>query len=243
MNVHTPKKGTVLRRLYRFIDFKQPEVKWACPITLLFELFIAVITVRSNFKIYESEICNILQTMIGGIIGMIGIAIAGVAIVVTLFSSEQITMIENMQEGTYGELLFDFQWYGLISALDVVLLVIIVFLIKSPMNIAPIGVFYLISFLVIYLIIYLLFYGYALIGNCIKMYRIKNTLDSISKTNRAIQVKALDLEIDYLISKLLHNNKNSAKEFYIELIKIIKNSDIEDKDKIIDYFNKKTSVL
>lgn len=68
--------------LYRFIDKKQPEVKWTAVMSLLMECLFVALSLHSNFTIYESDICNIIQCIIAGLIGFIGVAIAGIAIVI-----------------------------------------------------------------------------------------------------------------------------------------------------------------
>ena len=45
--------------LYRFIDKKQPEVKWTAVMSLLMECLFVALSLHSNFTIYESDICNI----------------------------------------------------------------------------------------------------------------------------------------------------------------------------------------
>lgn len=70
------------RELYRFIDKRQPEVKWAIAMSILMECLLIMLSLHSNFDIYESDICSIIQCVIAGLISFIGVAIAGIAIVI-----------------------------------------------------------------------------------------------------------------------------------------------------------------
>ena len=165
-----------IRRSYwfRFVDIRQPEVKWALLAAILLQAFFVCLKLNSNFLLYEEVSCDILQGLISGIIGLIGVAVAGVAIVITLFSPSQVKIIENLSPGAFGEILRDFKWLALLSAFETGLFILTIFIIRTPLPVAPPLVFYLFSFLLAYSIFYLLFYGYALISNCIKLSHIKN---------------------------------------------------------------------
>lgn len=225
--------------LFRFVDIKQSEVKWAGCISILLECFFVLISLHLNFSIYESELSSLFQCVIAGFISLIGIAIAGVAIVITLFTSEQISMIDELHTGAFESLLYDFKWFALVATLEAAIYVVMIFIIKMPCIIAPAILFYIIVFLLIYGVFYLLFYGCALIGNCIKLSKIRCTLDIISTQAKNTPVASNEIKLDFLISKLLHSDEKAANEFYSELITLIENSTINNKEEIIRYLNER----
>ena len=51
-----PTELNVVRDLYRFIDKKQPEVKWAAVMSFFMESFLVVLSLHANFTIYEADI-------------------------------------------------------------------------------------------------------------------------------------------------------------------------------------------
>lgn len=231
----------VLVALYRFVDFKQPEVKWTLFTSLTLEVFLILIKLHSNFLLYADDLCVMFQGLIGALVSIIGVAIAGVAIVVTLFSREQVEIIEKVKKGAFEELLNDFKWLALVAALDTAVFVGIVLIIRSPYPLVQVYVFYLISFLLIYNFFYLLFYCYALIGNCIRLYKLKNTLEIISKQTKSIPVSAIEFQIEFLVAKLLKNNREEANLFYSELINLAEESNSDSNSEILAYLKERYS--
>lgn len=215
---------TIKNDLFRFIDIRQPEVKWALFTSAILELFLVLINLYSNFLLYSNDLGSLFQDLIGVLVSLIGVAISGVAIVVALFSREQVDIIENLKNGAFEELLNDFKWLALVSVLDAVVFICIIFMIKTPCPLAPCWLFYLITLLIIYSFFYLLFYGYALIGNCIKMARLKNTIEKISDQSKSTPVAALEFQIDFLVSILLKSDKVEARKYYTELIRLVEKS-------------------
>ena len=239
-----PTELNVVRDLYRFIDKKQPEVKWATVMSFFMESLLVILSLYANFAIYEADICDIIQCVIAGLISFIGLAIAGIAIVIALFTADQIKLINKMKEEAFDHLLYDFKWFALVSAIATVIFITAIFVIRSPYPLAPTWLFYILTFFLMYVFLYLLFYGYALIGNFIKMARIKCSLDTAISERKNISVVAIEAQLDFLISKFFNGNKQTACEFYNELIEIIeKNSVSDNKDELIVYLKKRYTSL
>lgn len=165
--------------------------------------------------------------------------IAGIAIVIALFTADQIKLIDDLKEGSFDQLLYDFKWFALVSAVEAVIFIATIFVIKSPYPIAPIWLFYILTFCLIYGVLYLLFYGCALIGNFIKMAKIKCVLDSALKAKKDISVVAIEVQLNFLVSKLLGGDKQASREFYNELIEIIEKSSMNNKDELIAYLKER----
>lgn len=140
-----PTELNVVRDLYRFIDKKQPEVKWAAVMSFFMESFLVVLSLHANFTIYEADICGIIQCIIAGHISFIGLAIAGIAIVIALFTADQIKEINKLKEGAFDHLLYDFKWFALVSAIATVIFIAVIFVIRSPYPFAPTWLFYIIE--------------------------------------------------------------------------------------------------
>lgn len=223
------------RGLYRLVDIKQPEVKWAAGVSLLMEGLFVVLSLHSNFTIYENDVCSLIQCVIAGLIGLIGVAIAGIAIVIALFTADQIKMINKLKPGIFDVLLYDFEWFALISTIETAVFVAVIFVIRSPYPVAPIALFYTSTFLLLYGVFYLLFYGCALIGNFIKMARIKCSLDTVLTESKSTPISALEVQLDFLVSKLFHGDKQASHEFYAELIGLIEKSSMSNKNEVVNY--------
>lgn len=241
MSNEISKWGRIQSGFFRFVDVRQPEVKWAIFTSGIVEIFLVFINLHSNFSLYANDLGSLLQDLIGALVSLIGVAISGVAIVIALFSREQVDVIEKLKNGAFEDLLTDFKWLALISALDTAVFICIVLIIKTPYPLAPSWLFYLITFLVVYSFFYLLFYGYALIGNCIKMAKLKNTLERISSQSKSVPITAIEFQIDFLISRLLKGNKEEARKYYAELIGLAEKSRISNKNELLSYLNERYS--
>lgn len=72
------------------------------------------------------------------------------------------------------------------------------------------------------------------------MAKIKCSLDTAISERKNISVVAIETQLDFLVSKLFNGNKQTAREFYNELIKIIGENSVNDnKDEIIAYLKKR----
>ena len=234
-----PTEIKTARGLYRFIDIKQPEVKWATGISILMEGLFVILSLHSNFAIYENDVCSLIQCIIAGLISLIGVAISGIAIMIALFTAEQIKMIDKLKPEAFDNLLYDFKWFALISAIETAVFAAMIFVIRSPYPVAPIAIFYILTFLLIYSVFYLLFYGCALIGNFIKMARIKCSLDTVLMDSKSTPILAIEAQLDFLVSKLFRGDKQSSHQFYDELIALMEKSSINNKDEVVDYLKKR----
>lgn len=230
-----PPVKIILSHAYKFIDIRQPEVKWAAGVSIILTGLFFAFPIYSDFATYEDEICSLIQCIIAGAFGLIGVSIAGIAIVITLFTVEQIQMLEKLQAGAFDDLLYDFKWFALIASLEISVFVATLFIIRSPYPLVPKPAFYLIVFVLIYSVFYLVFYGYSLIGNFIKMSKLKQSLSTIPDQIKSTPVQAMELQLNFLVSKLVKGNKDDAKLFYTELIEIVEESSISNRDEIAKY--------
>ncbi len=212
------------RKLLRLVDVREPEVRWALAAVLPLELLLAFLSVHANFPAYRDEVCALTQCVIAGLIGLLGVAISGIAIVIALFTAEQIQTMDELLPHAFDRVLYDFKWFALVAAAETPLFTALLFLLRSPLPTAPAAPFYLASFLLLYGVFYLLFYGCALIGNFIKLARIKRTLDAAGPRKRDISVSAAELQLDYLTARLLRGDKEAARRFYGEFIRYAEQS-------------------
>lgn len=226
--------------LIKLVDIRQSEVKNALIVSILLEIFFIFIAFHDNFQLFETDLNGLFLGVISGLVSLIGIAIAGVTIVMTLFTSKQIRLIDEMKQGAYETLLLDFKWFALLATSEVAIFLVLIFTIKLPTALVPKIPFYIIVFMLVYGIFYLLFYGCALIGNCIAFSKIKCTLDSIDAQTKSIPVSANELKLDFLISKLYKKDIDLANGFYCELIDIVRESDLNNKYDIVKYLEERS---
>lgn len=226
-------------KLYRLIDMRQPEVKWSTLTSILLEALFLFLSLHKTFIIYEDDICNLILYIIAGLIGFIGVAVAGIAIIITLFTSEQIKLIDRLESGAFDQLLYDFKWFSLIAAIETVVFIALIFVIRSPYPVADQFLFYIVSFILAYSFFYLLFYGSALIGNFIKLSHLKCKLDSISDLVPSTPISAIELQLDFLVAKFLNGDPQKANIYYKSLIDFVSNSQQPNSDELVKYLKKR----
>ena len=71
------------------------------------------------------------------------------------------------------------------------------------------------------------------------MAKIKCVLDSALKAKKDISVVAIEVQLNFLVSKLLGGDKQASREFYNELIEIIEKSSMNNKDELIAYLKER----
>lgn len=228
-----------LKDVRRYVDVEQPEVRWAISVSTVIEIFFLIIPIYSNFSQYSEVISDILLYIIAGIISLLGVAVAGITLLTSFFSPDQLQCMDRHHPGAFDELVADFQWFSLSAIFQTILLILILFLVHSPYPLAPKFCFYIIIFITEYGVFYHLFYVYALIGNFSTLVRIKRSISLLQSHEQDIGEYALELQLDYLISLILHQDINAAHSFYLDLIDFISKSNIANKEAIIENIKEK----
>lgn len=67
------------------------------------------------------------------------------------------------------------------------------------------------------------------------MSKLKQSLSTIPDQIKSTPVQAMELQLNFLVSKLVKGNKDDAKLFYTELIEIVEESSISNRDEIAKY--------
>lgn len=62
---------------------------------------------------------------------------------------------------------------------------------------------------------------------------------SALKAKKDISVAAIEVQLNFLVSKLLGGDKQASREFYNELIEIIEKSSMNNKDELIAYLKER----
>ena len=67
------------------------------------------------------------------------------------------------------------------------------------------------------------------------MAKIKCSLDAILIESKSTPISALEVQLDFLVSKLFHGDKQASHEFYAELIGLIEKSSMSNKNEVVNY--------
>lgn len=223
-------------RKYDLINRKEWEVKWSIGVSSLLLFLLLCIGFYDNFEVYEKALCDLLICFIGSMIGLLGFSLSGIAIIVSLFSKGETKNIEQINgKDTIAEILSSYTFLAKNIVVQCVALIVIYMLCSSEVVMAPIVIFYLILFLEIYHVIFILLYTVSLIENCIELYKIKNIYSEIESTQKTIHDNVNEIKIDFILSTLISNYGCSTTEVIDKMIQFVEESDISNKEAIIQY--------
>lgn len=225
------------RRYQDFYAVKCFEVRAAIIITYIFVTFLFVILdFYGSFYQYQEMLQQILIVVIGGEFTLLGMSLAGMAIITAMFSPEMIKVISRVdKKDTINRVLSQFEFSALNLGIHLICLLLVLFALASDKEIINFPVFIVFFTILSYYFFFNLFYVIALIGNCIKINEIKNicnSIESIDKPNISI---ANELRIDYILAILLKERGISRELFLKDLLLMIEQSNIQEKQKVKDY--------
>ncbi len=223
------------RRWKDFFKLDEPEVKISIFLTIIVICTISYFEVYQNFHDYEEIVTNIVLELIASMIGLIGISLSGVAIITGLFSQKNVEIIEKRNgEGTFEKIMSSFLLLSISCAIYAFVLMIILIALYSNKPIANEYVFFVIFAVITYLGMFNIFYTVSLVGNCIRIFSIRNKYDKIREKD--FFNVANEIRIDYILTSIKEKYKIDQEEFLKDLEVITKASKVANEEEIINYF-------
>ena len=218
-----------------YLNYKENEVVISFIFSALLCLGLMFCNLYEDFHHFEEIIKDILIGVGTSSIGIIGLALSGVAIITGLFSTDQISKIEKYNgQGSFERLMSSFLFLAFNCALLFVFSIMGIFFSGSNLSIPDKRVFFVIIFLYTYFTLYNIFYAVSLVGNCIAIFKIRNTYNAIIEKD--FFDVANEIRIDFIYSTILKKYNISEKEFLNSLESAVQNSDIDCKERLIDYY-------
>ena len=210
-------------RIRDYCHIKSLEVKFATGFTLLFCLSCFFLQVYENFALYESIMSSLLLGIIGGEFALLGMTLAGMAIITSLVTPEIIEVIEknDNRRDVIGRLMSQFEFSAFNLIFQISYFILLILFIHSTLLLCNQVIFYIIFSLVCYHLFFNIFYILALIGNCIRFFAIKNKCYKLLHIEKTRMDLANEVRIDFLLSIILeekHIDRNQMLEYLDEMI-------------------------
>lgn len=166
----------------RYLPSKDVETYLSLLVAGIVTITAVVSSSYATLIAYQELIQPFLLTIIGGAMSILGLSISGVAIVISMFSARDVDLIDKLRENAFEELLTDFKFLAFHISSGIILLSLIYFreVVVLPLGLAKIGT-YLCLFYVTHFLAFTVLYSAALVGNCIKLSKLKQTLYSVQK--------------------------------------------------------------
>lgn len=223
-------------KMYDLVNVKEWEVRWAAFTTLVIFVVFIYIDFYKEFSVYESDLKNLMTCILGAFIGLLGFSLSGIAIIVSLFSTKETNAINKINgKDKIIDILTSYSFLAKNIGIQCFLLVVIYFLVSSRHPIMNNVAFYVCLIVEIYHIAFVIYYTIALVKNCVELYRIKEIYSDIENAEKSIHDTVNEVKIDYIFSTLIENYGCSRDEIIEKLILFIKESQLENKEKIVKY--------
>lgn len=196
-------KSILKYKKYRdVINIHETEVVFSIVCAAGLCLMLNALNLYDNFNIFSSVIDNILNCFIEGYLGIIGFALSGMALMLGLFSKKQIERIEKLNgKGVLEKIMSSYAFLGFISAINLVILLIMSFVIASDKPMIAKVWFWLLTACIIYLSLFNVFYAVSLVFNCISLFIIYKTY-TIETIDENLPL-ANEVRVDYMLRILV----------------------------------------
>lgn len=154
----------------------EKEAIFSAALSIIF-LVLVCLAHRSSPEDFFEVTSTLIPVFIGGMFTLLGLALAGLAIVTATIGEKFITVLVN-EKKLYSiiEIVFSFYFAGAIIALNIVLLTIVQFMIHT-MDFFNTVAFLIIAYAVIYLVIFSVVYSVMLLGTCIRILLVKYAIE------------------------------------------------------------------
>lgn len=229
-----------IRRYKRYQDYYALncfEVRSAAVCTVIISwLLLCNLDLYEEFQIYQGDLKQIISVVVGGEFSLLGMSLAGMAIITSIFSQETIRMINSVDKNdTVNRVLSQFEFFALNLGIQMIYLITIYLTITSNKLLINKTSFVIVFILVIYHFCFNLFYIIALIENCIKINEIKNICNKITMIEKSNIDVANELRIDYMLAMLLKERNIDRAKMLNDLFQMLDKSNIQKRQDIKEY--------
>lgn len=223
-------------KLTDYINIRNFEVKASIFFTLIVIFVLDKINIYSEFVVFEPIVQNILLYIIGGLIGILGFTIAGIALLISLFDRKTRKLIkENSSDDIFIRLLTSFEFLAFTIGIVLVILLITCILISSKIEILSGVSFYMLLCFITYLILFSIFYTISLAGNCVSLFEIKELYEEEDVEYKTLLEEVNEVRSDFLINSIIKTSGMPLDEVIKRLIEFAEVNDGNFQNDVIKY--------
>lgn len=219
----------------RKLNFHEPEVVRASIASALFFITLLLVNFYDVFLCNIAELRSLMLGLTGGLLSLFGFSITGIAIVISLFNTRDINFIEELQSGSYVEILDTFKNFAYDMAINIILFILVYILMLTNCPAPGRFLFYVLVAALLYLFFYILFYGWALLCNCTALSNIKKVSTESQEEAKSKFDTLNEIGLEQLVEIIYQGSQQNSKSFYRTLLKAVKNSNLTQKDELSEY--------
>lgn len=216
-----------LKKYKDLYDFSSVECRVALITTAILDLIFIICACYIGLDNTVSKYIEMLDNIGISLIGFLGFIVTGLAILTGAISSKVVKMFKDGHKMVALErILLSFYLIGLISAFVVIATFILHFVAIIPLNSICFIDIILLS-LLSYFIIFIIFYAVKLIGNCLELFYIINSMQMTDENHIDYKAKYNNYRITALEKvELSVTSINQVKNYEQTVKKLIENDDI-----------------
>lgn len=169
----------------RKLNPQEPKVIRALIASVFFLVFFIYIDFFNVFFHHIGDLRALILGLTGGLLSLLGFSIAGIAIVISLFSAQDIKLIEELKSNSFQDILETFKHFAYDMVINIGLFILAYMLMLTDIPIPGKLVFYAFTIAITYLFFYILFYGWALLSNCIALSNLKKIISASIEENNS----------------------------------------------------------
>lgn len=231
----------LLKKYERWKDYfklRASEVYLSIIVTFVFMFAIKWIGMHNYFNDFISIVESIINSLIAGMLVLIGMALSGVAVITGLFSQDAVEVIEKINgKEIFERLMSSFLFLALSCAGYIFYGLLLMLIINSRIGLANEYVFWAIAVITVYFAAFNILYTVSLVSNCIRIFSIRNTYEKIKE--KSFYDSANEIRIDYILLGIMKKYGISQEEFLSDLDEIIEKSKVADGKNISRYFHQR----
>ena len=141
------------------------------------------------------------------------------------------------QEEKIENIMMSYVFSAFISGIVFIFLVFQIIFIKGPTQQIESALFCVVSVADVYSILFCVFYIISLSYNTIELYKLKNTYQKITELEKSLYESVNEVRIDFIIKALMELCDESLESIHSKMQMFIENSEIKDKNEILQYLN------
>lgn len=231
------KKILTMKKYKDLYDFSSLECRIAFIIMIILDIIFIMCSYNIGLDTTINECVKILDNIGFSLISFLGFIVTGLAILTGAISSKIIKRLQDRNKmRALEKILLSFYLIGLVSAFLTAVIFILHFI--SILQIHSVLFIDIIIFSIIsYFIVFTIFYAVKLIGNCLELFLIINSMQIIDESyNDPIDYKSKynNYRITALEKiKLSTTSAKKIKEYENEIKKLIESDNLDNDDKII----------
>ncbi|MBP2240331.1 hypothetical protein J2Z40_000886 [Cytobacillus eiseniae] len=219
-----------------YINFKSFECRMSLIVTIIMILSFKYLDVYTKFDLYLTPLQNITVYVAQALIGMLGIILAGIAIIVSVLNKDSLNSIEKVNgKGKVQRVLISFEFLTFNIGIGIFLFFLLNLILYSHQELIPVLWFYLVLAISSYFLAFIIFYTISLTGNCIRVFYINDLYSSILDKEKSIYEIANEVRVDYLLYSLHKASNLSPQELLDDLDEFVDSSNIPNKEVIKKY--------